>query len=142
MGAGDPQIIPLPKSYASLPYTQIKMSHVPESAPEATAVVVVTLYRPKNYNAFTNTIMREMEEAFQLFDIDDRVKCIVLTGYGKMFCAGADLVSGTGFNPGVRVGYLKSGLSWTALLTICRVRISDSLLARNRFEIIKMAADV
>ena len=34
---------------------------------------------------------QELEEAFTLFSADDRVRCIVLTGHGKMFCAGADL---------------------------------------------------
>jgi len=59
-------------------------------------VIVVTLYRPNNYNAFTDTMMSELEEAFTLFDIDDRVRCVVVTGQGKMFCAGADLSSGFG----------------------------------------------
>jgi len=35
--------------------------------------------------------MRELEHAFQLVDVDDRVKCAVVTGNGRMFCAGADL---------------------------------------------------
>ncbi len=103
MSNADPKILSLPTSYADLPFKEIRVSHIPESSKEVTPVVVVTLYRPKNYNAFTNTIMREMEQAFQLFDVDDRVKCIVITGYGKMFCAGADLVRKTGFNPAVRL---------------------------------------
>ena len=90
MGA-DPKILSLPEHYGKLPYTQIKISHVPESSPTPTRVVVLTLYRPNNYNAFTDTIMHEMESAFQLFDVDDRIKCIVVTGHGRMFCAGADL---------------------------------------------------
>lgn len=38
----------------------------------------------------------EMELAFAMFDVDDRVKCIIVTGHGKIFCAGADLA--TSFN--------------------------------------------
>ena len=39
-------------------------------------------------------MMLEMEEAYRLFDVDDRVKCIIVTGTGKIFCAGADLIQG------------------------------------------------
>ncbi len=38
----------------------------------------------------------EIEQAYAMFDVDDRVKCIVFTGYGKLFCAGADLDVGFG----------------------------------------------
>lgn len=84
----------LPSSYSALPFTQIRVSHHPESSVEPTPVVILTLYRPKNYNAFTDTMMEEIEHAYALFSVDPRVKCIVLTGHGKMFCAGADLQVG------------------------------------------------
>lgn len=42
-------------------------------------------------------MMLELEHAYSLFDADDRIKCIVFTGTGKIFCAGADLE--LGFNP-------------------------------------------
>ncbi|KXL49388.1 hypothetical protein M433DRAFT_65060 [Acidomyces richmondensis BFW] len=93
MGADIPQL-PLPTSYATTSFKQIRLHHVPASSQEVTPVVVLELYRPQKYNAFTNTIMSEMEHAFQLFDVDDRVKCIVVTGHGRMFCAGADLDTG------------------------------------------------
>lgn len=64
---------------------------MPESAKEVTPVIIVQMYRPKNYNAFTNKLMRELENIFELADVDDRIKCIVVSGHGKMFCAGADL---------------------------------------------------
>ena len=37
---------------------------------------------------------KEMESAYAMFDVDPRVKCIVVTGSGRIFCAGADLELG------------------------------------------------
>lgn len=85
------QHISLPSSYPSLSYKEIRLHHVPDSSEEVTPVIVLELYRPDKYNAFTRTMTQELEHAFTLFDLDDRVKCIVVTGHGRMFCAGADL---------------------------------------------------
>jgi enoyl-CoA hydratase/carnithine racemase len=63
------------------------------------SVIILTLYRPKNYNAFTDTMREEIEAAYAMFDVDERVKCIVVTGDGRIFCAGADL-EGNGFGEG------------------------------------------
>lgn len=84
----------LPNSYADLQFRDIRISHVPASSPEPTAVVLVTLYRPGKHNAFTDTMAEELEQAFALFSLDDRVRCIVVTGHDRMFCAGADLEVG------------------------------------------------
>ncbi|KAF3914120.1 hypothetical protein AA313_de0206901 [Arthrobotrys entomopaga] len=84
----------LPSSYASLPYTQIRVSHYPESSLTPTPIIIVTLYRPGKHNAFNSTMRDEFVDAFDKFDIDDRVKCIIVTGHGKIFCAGMDLEIG------------------------------------------------
>lgn len=89
-----PQQLDLPSSYTSLPFKEIRVTHVPDSSPEPTPVLVVTLYRPKNHNAFTGTMMAELEHVFTLIDVDDRIKCAIVTGQGRMFCAGADLSVG------------------------------------------------
>jgi enoyl-CoA hydratase/carnithine racemase len=89
-----PTTIDLPTSYTSLNTTQITVSHVPASSPTPTPVVLVTLNRPKNYNAFTKVMVGELVRVFEMFDLDDRVRCVVLNGAGKMFCAGADLEIG------------------------------------------------
>lgn len=89
-----PPTITLPASYNDLPWQQIRTSHHPSSSPTPTATIVLTLYRPGKHNAFTNTMMEELERAFEMFDVDDRVKCIVVTGHGRIFCAGADLELG------------------------------------------------
>ena len=44
--------------------------------------MILTLFRLGKYNAFSTKIMLELEEPFGMFDIDDRVKCIILTGQG------------------------------------------------------------
>ena len=97
-----PPDLKIPKSYSSLPTKDIKVSHYPEDAPEATPVIVVTLNRPKQRNAFTLQMMTDFELCYPLFDVDERVKCIVVTGAGKTFCAGADL--DIGFHGGKREG--------------------------------------
>lgn len=90
----NPPPIQIPSSYESVPTTHIKVSHHPAGAPTATPVVVVTLNRPEKHNAFTNQMMEDFEKVFPMFDVDDRVKVIVLTGAGRTFCAGADLERG------------------------------------------------
>ncbi|KAB8275940.1 ClpP/crotonase [Aspergillus minisclerotigenes] len=86
-----PPPLDIPKSYETLPLRDVKISHHPEGAPVATPVVVVTLNRPDKNNAFSTHLMDAFEKLYPLFDVDERVKVVVLTATGKIFCAGADL---------------------------------------------------
>lgn len=81
----------LPASYAALETQHIAISHVPKESPTPTPVVVVTLDRPENNNAWTGLMADELQHVFTLFNLDDRVRAIVITGAGRMFCAGMDL---------------------------------------------------
>jgi len=56
-------------------------------------VATVTLNRPDKLNAFTVAMVGELEQAFERLGEDENVRCIVLTGAGKAFCAGADLAA-------------------------------------------------
>jgi len=87
-----PKPIDVPETYSTL-YTEIKISNYPQSALGVTPIQILTLYRPGRHNALTKTMVEELEQAFQLFDIDNRVKCIIITGHGRIFCAGADLAT-------------------------------------------------
>ena len=57
-------------------------------------VLTITLNRPDRLNAFTPTMGRELIEAFDRADADDDVRAIIVTGEGRGFCAGADLIGG------------------------------------------------
>ena len=54
-------------------------------------IATITLNRPDRLNAFTVTMQREMNAAFDLTDADDNVRAVIVTGAGRGFCAGADL---------------------------------------------------
>jgi 2-(1,2-epoxy-1,2-dihydrophenyl)acetyl-CoA isomerase len=49
--------------------------------------------RPEVLNACDLVTLKELQAAFKDFEKDSSVRCIVLTGSGRAFCAGADLQS-------------------------------------------------
>ena len=55
---------------------------------------VISLNRPKKLNAFTKTMQDELIKAFDYTDENDDIKSVVITGKGRAYCAGADLVDG------------------------------------------------
>src|SRR3546814_9290821 len=54
----------------------------------------VTLNRPEKLNAFNTQMMRDPIAVFDATDADDAVRCVIVTGAGRAFCAGADLSGG------------------------------------------------
>jgi len=56
-------------------------------------VLKITLNRPDKLNAFTDTMLDELIEAFKRADDDSSVRVVVLTGAGRGFCPGQDLAS-------------------------------------------------
>jgi len=87
----------LPKSYTAIPLTQIRVSHHPLSSTTPTPILILTLYRPGRHNAFTDTMLDEILTVLNYIKHDERIRCLVLTGHGNIFCAGADLESGFGY---------------------------------------------
>ncbi|MGH6965203.1 MAG: enoyl-CoA hydratase-related protein, partial [Phenylobacterium sp.] len=57
-------------------------------------VATITLNRPEKLNAFNTQMMKDMIAAFDATDADDAVRCVIVTGAGRAFCAGADLSAG------------------------------------------------
>jgi 2-(1,2-epoxy-1,2-dihydrophenyl)acetyl-CoA isomerase len=60
---------------------------------KADGIATVTLNRPEKLNALTPQMRVKMRQAFEDVSADDSVRVLILTGEGKGFCAGADIVT-------------------------------------------------
>lgn len=54
-------------------------------------VLTVTMNRPEVKNAWSGAMLEGLAAAWERADADDDVRCVILTGAGGDFCAGADL---------------------------------------------------
>ena len=54
-------------------------------------VAWLTLNRPRELNALSRQMLDELNDAIGLIEADEGIRCVVLTGAGRAFCAGADL---------------------------------------------------
>ena len=69
------------------------------------AVALIRLNRPKALNALCDALVTELGAAFDVFEADEAIGAIVLTGSEKAFAAGADIKEMAGF------GYMDAYLS-------------------------------
>jgi len=56
-------------------------------------IATVTLNRPEQRNPLSATMLRDLASAFRWCQTERDVRVVVLTGAGRVFCAGADLTS-------------------------------------------------
>lgn len=54
-------------------------------------VATITLNRPKSLNSMNDKLIDGLHEALDMAEQDEEIRCVVLTGSGKAFCAGGDL---------------------------------------------------
>ena len=54
-------------------------------------ICTITLNRPSVFNSFDQVMGRAFQKALDAAASDDSVRCVVITGNGKAFCAGQDL---------------------------------------------------
>lgn len=59
------------------------------------AIARITLNRPEKYNSMDWDTAKALQDALDAAEKDDTVRCIVITGAGKGFCAGQDLGQAT-----------------------------------------------
>ena len=57
-------------------------------------ILRVTLNRPEKLNALSMTLFDDLRQVFQNARRDRSVRCVVITGAGRGFCAGADFSGG------------------------------------------------
>lgn len=63
---------------------------------------IITLNRPENRNSMTDDILSGLEARVRQIKDDPDLRCVIITGKGTSFCAGADFKSGAQRNPGDR----------------------------------------
>ena len=81
-------------------------------------VVVLTLNRPDAANALDAALSNALAEAAIECDANSDIRCVVLTGTGRMFCAGGDI--GFMAASGDRVGDVVGQLASTVHLAMTR----------------------
>jgi len=84
------------------------------------AVAVVTLDRPKEMNALTKEMRRELESCFQSLEEDDSIRAIVLTGGDYVFCAGMDIKEMAALPDGDIDDYFKTIIRYLQKIYSCR----------------------
>lgn len=71
-------------------------------------IATITLNAPGRMNTISGRMLDDLTEALLQADRDREVRCIVLTGAGKVFCAGLDMAAQMGASKG-SLGGLDSG---------------------------------
>jgi 2-(1,2-epoxy-1,2-dihydrophenyl)acetyl-CoA isomerase len=61
------------------------LSHVEQG------VMTITLNRPERLNSFNDVMHQQLAECLKQAERDDTVRCLLITGAGRGFCAGQDL---------------------------------------------------
>ena len=54
-------------------------------------VGIISLNRPKAMNALNKQIFVDLFKAFEAVENDDTIRCVILNGEGRAFCAGGDI---------------------------------------------------
>ena len=80
----------------------------------ADGVAVITLNRPERLNTISGPMLSLLSKLLLQADADPEVRCVILTGTGRAFCAGLDLVgatSGSGIGSESQVSNIS--VTWT-----------------------------
>ncbi|MDX3900541.1 MAG: enoyl-CoA hydratase-related protein [Sphingobium sp.] len=90
------------------------------------AVATITFNRPDQFNAIDQPFAQALLAAAIEVDQDEAVRCVVMTGAGRMFCAGGDITLMQ--SSGDRLGAALSELAGTLHLATSRLARMDKPL--------------
>lgn len=62
-------------------------------------VKIVTLNRPEALNSISSTLAKEFHKVLDEIKYDMETRCLIITGEGRSFCAGADLKERESYTP-------------------------------------------
>lgn len=73
-------------------------------------LAIITLARPEKLNALDDAMVALLGRYAEAIDADRSVRAVILTGEGKAFCAGGDIVAWGGLSPlEMGQGWVRSG---------------------------------
>ena len=76
----------------------------------ADGLAIITLARPEKLNALDDVMVALLGRHAETIDADRSVRAVILTGEGKAFCAGGDIVAWGGLSPlEMGQGWVRSG---------------------------------
>ncbi|MBN9470478.1 MAG: enoyl-CoA hydratase/isomerase family protein [Bosea sp.] len=76
----------------------------------ADGLAIITLARPEKLNALDDVMVALLGRHAEAIDADRSVRAVILTGEGKAFCAGGDIVAWGGLSPlEMGQGWVRSG---------------------------------
>ncbi|MGC1403940.1 MAG: enoyl-CoA hydratase-related protein, partial [Thermodesulfobacteriota bacterium] len=83
----------------------------------------LTLNRPEKLNALNMNMVEELHELLAILSKDDSIRVVILTGQGRGFCAGADLIEASQFQDSEALSNPES------FLRLVQERYADLILA-------------
>lgn len=97
---------------------------------KSNGIGVITLNRPYVLNAVNERMGKELLGALRNGDRDDEVRCLILTGRGRGFCAGEDIQDLRGSMSGAKTPSLERDRSTNTTQSFdesgkCRRRLSQ-----------------
>lgn len=66
-----------------------ELKHIQKERRDTT--YIVTINKPETLNALNEDLLQEIDSVFDEIAKDDKISCVILTGVGKSFVAGADI---------------------------------------------------